>query len=52
VHKKVCRVAIFDEKSEVVDGLMFRSSVVGSEVFMARLEASREKVLVAVEFYC
>lgn len=49
VHKKVCRAAIVDDDSEVVDKFMFKNSLQGIEGFTVMLEAFRTKVLVAVE---
>lgn len=49
VHKNVCRAAVVSDEGELVDEFTFRNSGGGIEDFMMRIEAFRDRVLVAVE---
>ena len=49
VHKRVCRAAIVNDEGELVDDFSFMTSKKGMEDFMIKIEAFKERVLVAVE---
>jgi transposase len=49
VHKRVCRAAMANDEGELVDEFSFMNSKRGIEDFMMKLEAFKERVLVAVE---
>jgi len=49
VHKKVCRAAMVNDECELVDEFSFRNCSKGIEDFMMKIEAFRDRVLVAVE---
>lgn len=49
VHKKVCRAAMTNDEGELVEEFSFMNSKKGIEDFMMKIEAFKERVLVAVE---
>jgi len=49
VHKRVCRAAVVNDEGELVDEFSFRNCPRGIDDFLMRIEAFRDKVLVAVE---
>jgi transposase len=49
VHKKVCRAAMANDEGELVEEFSFTNSKKGIEAFMMKIEAFKERVLVAVE---
>jgi transposase len=49
VHKKVCRAAIANDEGDLVEEFSFTNSKKGIEDFMMKIEAFKERVLVAVE---
>ena len=49
VHKRVCRAAIVNDEGELLDEFSFMNSKKGMEDFMIKIEAFKERVLVAVE---
>jgi len=49
VHKRVCRAAMVNGEGEMVDEFSFRNSKRGIEDFMMKIEAFKDRMLVAVE---
>jgi transposase len=49
VHKRVCRAAMVNEDGAVVDECSFRNSKTGIEDLMMRLDACKNRMVVAVE---
>ena len=48
-HKKACRAAMVNDEGESVDEFSFMNSSGGVEDFLMKIEAFKDKVLVAVE---